>query len=341
MHKAIGPYPFMSGQKDDQMTATDPLSFGAGTLDRAAHYRSNPDQLAAMQAQGRFLALWRGKPLVCDAEANTNGQQQLALLPQDHKIIADCDDHAIFLGLSDDVPIFARSLPDWEGVAHPDTNSFLDTAEHTHPDAAPGARFVELRQMLTSLPPAQGELAATARALMEWHRSHRFCSCCGQPSVSTQAGWQRDCPACGRMHFPRTDPVVIMLITRGNRVLIGRSPGWPDGMYSLLAGFMEPGETIEAATRREVLEETGVKVGQVSYLASQPWPFPASLMIGTKGEALSDEITLDTHELEDALWLTREETMQAFAGHHPRVKPARAGSIAHFLLRNWLADQCK
>ncbi len=153
------------------------------------------------------------------------------------------------------------------------------------------------------------------------------------------AGWQRDCPTCGAHHFPRTDPVVIMLITHGNSVLLGRSPGWPEGMYSLLAGFVEPGETIEAAVRREMFEEAGIRVGAVGYLASQPWPFPSSLMFGCRGEALDDEITIDPNEIEDAMWVSREEMMECFAGNNTRIKPARKGAIAHFLIWNWLADR--
>ena len=152
------------------------------------------------------------------------------------------------------------------------------------------------------------------------------------------AGWQRNCPACGTSHFPRTDPVVIMLITHGNSVLMGRSPGWPEGMYSLLAGFDEPGETLEAAVRREVLEEAGVRIGQVGYLTSQPWPFPASLMFGCQGQATSEDITIDPTEIEDALWVSREEMMEVFEGNHPKMLPARKGAVAHFLLENWLAD---
>jgi NAD+ diphosphatase len=133
--------------------------------------------------------------------------------------------------------------------------------------------------------------------------------------------------------------VVIMLVTRGNSVLLGRSPGWPEGMFSLLAGFVEPGETIEAAVRREVLEETGVTCGAVNYLASQPWPFPASLMIGARTEATSSEIKVDPLELEAALWVSREELVQAFAGRHPVIRPSRKGAIANFILRNWLADR--
>ena len=154
-----------------------------------------------------------------------------------------------------------------------------------------------------------------------------------------QAGWQRKCPDCGAGHFPRTDPVVIMLITHGNSVLVGRSPGWPEGMFSLLAGFVEPGETLEAGVRREVFEEVGVEVGAVSYLASQPWPFPASLMFGCAGEALTTELNIDPVEIEDAMWVSKEDMMLAFAGDHPNILPARKGAIARFLLENWLADR--
>ena len=129
-----------------------------------------------------------------------------------------------------------------------------------------------------------------------------------------------------------------MLITYGNSVLIGRSPGWPEGMFSLLAGFVEPGETLEAAVRREVFEESGVRVGQVEYLSSQPWPFPASLMFGCLGHATSQKITIDPAEIEDAMWVTREEMMDIVAGEHPTIFPARKGAIAHFLIENWLAD---
>ncbi len=192
---------------------------------------------------------------------------------------------------------------------------------------------------MAALSPREAELAATARALLEWHRSHRFCAACGAQSAAAHGGWQRQCPACGAVHFPRTDPVVIMLITHGNSVLLGRSPGWPEGMYSLLAGFIEPGETLEAAVRREVAEETGVAVGAVRYLASQPWPFPANLMLGAHGLASGRDIRLDPAELEAALWITREEAVSVISGTHPVVKPSRRGSIAQFILNGWLADR--
>ncbi len=192
---------------------------------------------------------------------------------------------------------------------------------------------------MTHLSARDAELAATARALFGWHRSHRFCATCGNESSIAVAGWQRNCHSCGTAHFPRTDPVVIMLITSQNKVLMGRSPGWPEGMYSLLAGFVEPGETLEAAVRREVLEETNIKVESVTYLSSQPWPFPSSLMFGCRGNAINEKITIDPNEIEDALWVSREDVLESFIGTHPFLKPAREGSIAHFLLHNWLADR--
>jgi NAD+ diphosphatase len=149
----------------------------------------------------------------------------------------------------------------------------------------------------------------------------------------------RACPSCGRTHFPRTDPVVIMLVTHGDRVLLGRSPAWPEGFFSCLAGFMEPGETLETAVRRETLEETGVRVGRVRYLASQPWPFPASLMLGAHGEAVDDRIEIDPEEIAEALWVDRQELLDVFAGTHPRLTPARPGAIARFMLEAWLADR--
>jgi NAD+ diphosphatase len=248
----------------------------------------------------------------------------------------------ILIGRDDDgEPLFAFDLSAWvpPGLDPEQLDSFIDASEQVHPDLPEGTAFAELRRVMTRLSPRDAEIAATARAIYGWHESHRHCARCGAQSRMIRAGWQRACDHCGAQHFPRTDPVAIMLVTHGNDVLMGRSPGWPEGMYSLLAGFIEPGETVEAAVRREVWEEAGVRVGQVGYLASQPWPFPASLMLGFHGEALSREITIDPYEIEDARWMSREEILAAFAGEHPRVRPLRKGAIAHFLLRNWLADR--
>ena len=302
------------------MRIAETVTFGGAGLDRAAHLRGDPPREGA-----RLLPLWRVKPLFDGV-----GLSWVA-----HDAVAGAK---VFLGLDGGAPTYAVDLHGWEPDVVPQSvGAFLDPSEQAHPDL-PGV-FAELRARMTRMSPRDAEVAATAKALLGWHATHRFCARCGERTEMSDAGWQRRCQACGARHFPRTDPVVIMLITHGNSVLIGRSPGWPQGMYSLLAGFVEPGETLEAAVRREVLEEAGIVVGEVGYLASQPWPFPASLMIGCRGEAVSREITLDPVELENARWLSREEAVDVFAGTHPEVLPARPGAIARFLMEAWLADR--
>ena len=311
---------------------------GLGGLDRAAELRGDAARQAALWGEGtaRVIVLWRGKPMVAG-----EARDRLALLPAGHPLVAGARGPRLFLGIAADGPVFALDLSAWEPVgidAAAQGGAFFDATEQRHPAVPADHLFVELRGVMTRLSPLDAELAATARGLFEWHRSHGFCARCGHASDMAMAGWQRHCPACNAPHFPRTDPVVIMLVTHGNRVLLGRSHGWPEGMYSLLAGFIEPGETIEAAVRREVVEETGVKVDAVRYLASQPWPFPASLMLGCAAEAVSDAITLDPAEIEDALWISREDMIEVLGGRHPKVKPARRGAIAHFLINAWVAD---
>lgn len=319
------------------MKHAETVTFGGSALERAAELRSRPEALAALEASqdARAIVFWRGKPLI-----QRTRPAHLLRLNMDHPILSEASDLKIFLGLEEGAGRFAVDISSWAPTDQDLSamGQFLDPSEQTHPNLADGEVFAELRRIMTWLSPRDAELAATARALFEWHRTHGFCANCGSETMPTQAGWQRICPACKRMHFPRTDPVVIMLITLGNSVLVGRSPGWPPGMYSLLAGFVEPGETLEAAVRREVFEEAGVKVGQVEYLASQPWPFPASLMFGCKGEALTGGIQIDPHEIEDARWITREHMARIFAGEDDEILPARKGAIAHFLIENWLAD---
>jgi len=282
-------------------------------------------------AAARVILFWRSKPMLVE--------DALVRVPFGHPVLNDAATDMVFLGRDEDALTFAADLSGWTPDDLDDTelNTFLDPSEQTHPSLGKDHVFAELRAVMTRLTPRDAELATTAKAIMHWHKSHRFCAICGAPSDFAMGGWQRNCGACGGSHFPRTDPVVIMLITHGNSVLMGRSPGWPDGMYSLLAGFVEPGETLEAAVRREVLEETNIQVGPVSYLASQPWAFPTSLMFGCAGEATTTEITIDPVEIEDAMWVSREDMALAFAGHHPKILPARKGAIAHFLLENWLA----
>jgi NAD+ diphosphatase len=182
-------------------------------------------------------------------------------------------------------------------------------------------------------------ILAMAKSLLDWHRRHRFCANCGAPTAPSQAGFRRDCAACGTQHFPRTDPVVIMLIAHGDRCLLGRQPRFPPGMYSCLAGFLEPGETIEDAVRRETFEEAGIRVGAVSYAASQPWPFPSSIMIGCIGEALTEAIVIDREELEEARWFHRDELRLMLDRQHPEgLLAANPIAIAHHLVRGWMGE---
>ncbi len=304
-----------------------------GALNRAGNLRRDSAAVANLWPHAQVLPIWRGR---IGFDTASGG---LLWLAAGHPALAQ-EKVRIFLGFSGTLALFAVDISGWnpqETVQG--SGGFFDTTLQPHPDLAEGAGFADLRGVMTQLSPLDGECAATAKALMSWHDSHGFCARCGSASTVADAGWQRHCSACSTSHFPRTDPVVIMLVTRGDRILLGRSPAWPEGMYSLLAGFVEPGEQFEAAVRREVFEETGVRVGHVRYLASQPWPFPASLMLGALGQAETEAITLDPAELEDALWLTRQELLQVQLGRNPKVKAGRKGAIAQYLIAEWLAGR--
>ncbi|TFL18801.1 NAD(+) diphosphatase [Jannaschia formosa] len=311
------------------MRIAETVTFGGGGLNRAEDLRRHPELLAELPV--RVLPLWRGKPLLAP------GREALAIMEGD---VFTAHGHPVLIGKLDGAALFARDVSGLEVAGLGEgLGAFLDPTEQTHPDLPHGTAFAELRAVMTRLSSLDAEIAATAKGALEWHRTHGFCANCGGPTQPGKAGWMRACPTCGRAHFPRTDPVVIMLVTHGDRVLLGRSPAWPEGFFSCLAGFMEPGETLEAAVRRETWEETGVRVGPVRYLASQPWPFPGSLMLGAHGEAVDDRIEIDPEEIAEALWLDRSELMDVFAGTHPRIGAARKGAIARFLLENWLADR--
>ena len=305
------------------MRSAETVTLAGGALDRAAHLRAGSAALRTRN-DARILVLHGGRvPVRADG--------RLAWLAADDPVASGGD--AMFLGMNG-WPCFAIDLT-------ADRAHAADLTDAGDPPDLPGASFSELRPVMTGLARHDAECVATALALSNWHATHGFCARCGARSAVADAGWRRECPSCGAQHFPRTDPVVIMLIERGERVLLGRSPHWPERMYSLLAGFVEPGETVEAAVRREVLEESGVIVGAVGYLASQPWPFPGSLMLGCRGRAETEEITLDPAELEDALWLGKRDLARVFAGAHPDIAPPRQGAIAGFLLKSWLADSLR
>lgn len=280
-----------------------PDAFFAGSgLDRADALRAKPEAIAELAgaASARTL-VWRdGAPAI-------DGEGRLEWDP------VDPSDIALFLGLADGAPRFS---------ALPDGSVPVDSRRH----------FALLSQLDTTDAP----VFAAALSLANWHRRHPFCSVCGAASMPVRGGWSRRCPACRSEHFPRTDPVVIMLAEHDGRVLLGRQPQYPPGRYSALAGFVEPGETIEAAVARELGEEAGIAVEQVRYVASQPWPFPSSLMIGCTAHALHGELTIDHQELDDARWFTREEVAASLDGRPAPFQPPPRFAIAHTLLRHWL-----
>lgn len=230
----------------------------------------------------------------------------------------------VLLGLLDGAPVIG---------------AWLDPAAVDGLRADPAFLVTDLRSVATQglVPPGEAGALAQAKSLLLWHARHRFCANCGAPTAPGQAGLRRDCAACGAQHFPRTDPVTIMLVSHGDRCLLGRQARFVAGSYSCLAGFVSPGETIEDAVRREVLEEAGILVGRVRYLLSQPWPFPSSLMIGCLAEALDDAITLEREELEDGRWFSRQDAALMLERTHPDgliTPPPMA--IAHHLIRAWV-----
>ena len=305
---------------------THPFAFTSGVLDRAAHLRQ--DDAVREDLEARTLVFWRGKLL-----ADDSGHP--VLVPLDHPALADAREAPLFVGLSANGPLFAADLPLWSPPEDAATiGEFLDRSQQVHP-AWPGAKFVEIRRLMPEFTQVHGEAIAAARAIIGCRSTHRFCGNCATPPLAENGGWVRKCPQCATQHFPRTDPVVIMAITSGDKLLLGRGPTWPERMYSLLAGFVEPGETIETAVRREVYEESGIVVGPVRYVASQPWPFPMSLMFGCYAEAQSEEITIDPVELADARWVHRSDVQAILAGTHQEIAPPRAGAIAGALIEAW------
>ncbi len=247
-----------------------------------------------------------------------------ALLTPDQAACAPERGITLFLGRLDGRPVFAAAVP--EAVA--------ETCA-----ADPAFRAHDLRGLAAEglVPPHELGLLATGKSILGWHARHRFCAQCGSETAFAAGGFRRECASCGTHHFPRVDPVVIMLIRRGDACLLGRSPRFKETMFSCLAGFLEPGETIEDSVRRETFEEVGLRIGAVAYHASQPWPFPSSLMIGCVADALDETIVIDPVELVEARWFARAEVAAMMAGTHPdglSVPPPMA--IAHLLMRSFV-----
>jgi NAD+ diphosphatase len=297
------------------------LGYTQSLIDRAAERRLDLGYLQqAEQADGSGTYLIAGE-LVIMRKA-TQGLEPL-FRPAEARALAPARE-TVFLGVHDGAARFGQAI-DKSGVDALKARADLQLTD---------LRTIAVQGLVAPehLPPL-----AEAKAMLQWHARHRFCANCGAQTAVTCAGWKRDCPACKAEHFPRTDPVAIMLAIDGERCLLGRSARFVAGNWSCLAGFIEPGETIEDAVRREVLEESGVVCGQVKYFAAQPWPFPMSLMIGCHAEAVSTKITVDTTELEDARWFSRQEAAQMLARRHPDglVTPPPI-AIAHHIIRAWV-----
>jgi len=295
-----------------------PNVFAGAGFDRAAALRRDQawidDRLR--DPDTRFAPVWQLKNLfVAD-----DGPRVRWLAPGEAAPLLGAGT-AVFLGMHHGAARFAIE------VGHEDPADVM---------ALSGAEFRELRRHGAELEPVEAGMLALARGMMHWHARHRFCGVCGEPAEARDAGHLRACtsPACGAIHFPRTDPAVIMRVTHGDRVLLGRQASWDLGRYSTLAGFVEPGESLEDAVVREVMEETGVAVRSVRYHSSQPWPFPASLMVGFSAEAESDAITVDGDELEEARWFTRREYRQGLADGS--ILPSSPISISYRLVFDWL-----
>jgi NAD+ diphosphatase len=312
------------------------LGYAVDWVDRGAYWREDPAQVARLHVrdEARALLIARDMPVL------RNGKTGLdSLLPMSEIEALGGAQVEALLGLAPNgAPVFAALLPDEAVEMRSDaSDGFLDRRVLVVPGRE-DLKLVDLRSIAMGglLPPDQTAMLAAAKALMHWHARHRFCSNCGAPDEVALDGWRRDCRVCKATHFPRTDPVVIMLAVGGDSCLLGRQPRFPKGMYSALAGFVEPGETIEAAVRREIREEAAVTCRGVQYFASQPWPFPASLMIGCFAEAEGRSVEVDRVELEDARWFSREETMALIERRHPdRLTAPTPMAIAHHLLKRW------
>ncbi|MCY3669723.1 MAG: NAD(+) diphosphatase [Alphaproteobacteria bacterium] len=295
------------------------LWYTGAPLDRVSHLREDAAWVAARRRakDTRLVPVWRSRSLV-----HTEDDRALILTVEEAGELLDSAQHEVVLGLEGDTLYIGLDL------------SHLDDP-YGHPRIGAEGAFEDLRQIGPVIPADEGAILAHARGMMTWHQRHLFCGVCGAPTEVSHGGYQRNCTGCSAQHFPRTDPAVIMLVHKGDNCLLGRTHHFPRRIYSTLAGFVEPGESLEEAVAREVFEEAGVTVGEVRYMASQPWPFPSSLMLGFHAEAEAMELNIDPKELEDARWMTREQIgrIEEFDMELPR-----RDSIAWRLVKAWMDD---
>jgi NAD+ diphosphatase len=314
--------PFMLSRPD--LGPKPHLGYTDSIIDRAAARRGDEAGLAALAADPHAGVYLIGGELIITKRRGEGGDPLFTFA--EARALAEPRE-TVFLGLAQEAGRFGFGIAPARAEELKGRDDLLVT----------DLRSIAVQGLVASehLPPL-----AQAKALVAWHARHRFCPNCGAATGSTQAGWRRDCPACQMQHFPRTDPVVIMLAVRGERCLLGRSPRFVANFWSCLAGFVEPGESIDDAVRRETFEEAGIRCGRVTFFASQPWPFPMSLMIGCHVEALSTEIVMDAVELSDVRWFDREEVALLLLRKHPDglVTPPPV-AIAHHIIRAWVEGE--
>ena len=293
-------------------------------LDRATALRHDPEWVAKLLDEpSAFAVAANADGVLVESSDPPEPGPVLARRPvagADRRLVDPA--RPILLGIEDGAALFALDLED------------LDPAAHSR--VTDGAELVSLRDAGAVLAHAEAGLAAYLTALLNWHRRHRFCANCGSPTRIVEGGYSRRCPHCGASHFPRTDPSVIMLVEHDGRVLLGRRVGWPQSRYSILAGFVAPGETLEEAVIREVREESGIEAHHPRYVSSQPWPFPSSLMLGFTARSEGGEPRAQDGELEDVRWVTLDEVRAARA-HEGDLRLPPPISIARFLIDGWVA----
>ena len=292
------------------------VGFAGNEIDRQGEKRADDAVSVALSDPGVRIMLMRGGRLYLRF---ANGAADPGHSPDDAAAMDARLRHAVLLGHEGEKPVVAAP----SGIEPEDLPDHIKAIDY---------RSIMVQGLLE--PREMGALAQGA-SLLAWHGSHRHCGRCGRKTEMRAGGYKRVCPNCGAEHFPRTDPVAIMLALDGDRCLLGRDRNFPPGIYSCLAGFIEPGETIEDAVRRETIEESGIRIGRVAYHASQPWPFPHSLMIGCYGEAISTELDVDGDELEDCRWFSRDEVRAAMAGTHDEIGVPPSGAIASHLIGAW------
>jgi len=302
------------------------VTFAGGKLDRAGHQRKDELWLRAqlLAPDSRFLPLWHLRPLMQpgdDLTISWRSRSDVATYIEMGAIL-------VFLGLLKGVPHFAVDVSS-AGKSRSDAPFRED------------GKWIDVRSAAANTSMEDAAILAQSRSMIDWHLRHGYCASCGSPTELREAGYMRKCDPCGAQHFPRTDPVMICLVLDENQnCMLGRQAIWPKGNYSALAGFMEPGENLEEAVRREVMEESGIPIGEVRYVCSQPWPFPSSLMIGCWAYATSTDIHVDQEELEEAIWFSRDEikVMLTRYDQMDQIRMPAPLAIAHQLAQLWIND---